>query len=610
MTSVLPDTKQTPDAVKSPAVVAPLPPAWAVTDEILDTALCELVENMGSISSFAIPYARLPRRLSTYADRFPRWADVAGQTPRALLQLRKLGITAVEALIDAAAEAVRITHETVEAGPVGPDAAVARLVAQLNDYDQAILSGRVWALEPVPMWSVAANLGINPTSVKRNLPRAIARVQELLADPIHQEVLEHADALRRSIGPYAPLDVLNIELCRLGMDPAGRNAQALRFVAGPYTLHGRWVENRGQGVRGQQVVRAAVDEVLQQHAAPTTQQLLDALISQGMSAGVAITYLREHTPLRCFGDVWVSWPDAGVGDKAEAMLHVLGSPATIESVDRALHIAGASNVTSLARAMSGDDRFIRTSLHTWGLRSWGHTEYARLPAAIGQRIDAAGGKARTADIVSDILATYPDVAESSIRAYLATLAFIVEKGVARRRTDDDEWPPVAPMSSSRGGYLNGPNEVRVALPVNHDLLRGSGQPIAAAVAHAAGVGPGQRSTFTGPHGQLTLYWELTSTTGANIGSLRTQAIAVDAAHGDDLVLALRPGQASFHVTRLRRDEPEPSRLRKLLGHKASNPLTDLAASLQCPPERVRQVLQARGEHQLVAMFEDPALAHS
>src|SRR4029079_18612511 len=79
---------------------------------------------------------------------FPRWADVADQTPQALLLRPKLGASAVEALIEAARDAVRINQDAIAAGKVGAEAAVARLVGQLDDFDRAILSARVWAPHP------------------------------------------------------------------------------------------------------------------------------------------------------------------------------------------------------------------------------------------------------------------------------------------------------------------------------------------------------------------------------------------------------------------------------------------------------------------------------
>lgn len=335
------------------------------------------------------------------------------------------------------------------------------------------------------------------------------------------------------------MSAVSVELCRLGVDPAARIAAFLLHVAGPYVRRDRWLEvsHEAGGIRAAQ---AALAPVAHRDHAPSTQVLLDVLARQGMAPGVAIAFLQEHTELRCFGDVWVPWPESGLGNKAQAMMRVLGSPVTAETLDRALQAADANEVSSLSRAISTDARFIRTSRSTWGLRGWGLDEYGGVVTAIGQRIDAAGGAAPVAAIVADILEHYPDVAESSIRSYLLTLAFVVEKGIARRRTDDDDWPPVAPLRTARGCYRNGPNEIRIILPVDHDLLRGSGRHIPHPVADAAGVSPGQRRTFTGPGGQLTIVWRLSPTAGASVGSLRTQADTVAAAEGDELVRLFVP----------------------------------------------------------------------
>ena len=104
---------------------------------------------LDTIGSLAVPYARLPRRLGAYSEEFPRWADFAGETPQALLLRPKLGASAVRALIGTAREAVRVSQDTIAAGRVGADAAVARLLGQLDDFDRAILAALPWSLDPV-----------------------------------------------------------------------------------------------------------------------------------------------------------------------------------------------------------------------------------------------------------------------------------------------------------------------------------------------------------------------------------------------------------------------------------------------------------------------------
>jgi hypothetical protein len=281
----------------------------------------------------------------------------------------------------------------------------------------------------------------------------------------------------------------------------------------------------------------------------------------------------------------------------------LGVPATAETIFATI---GGSRISveRVNAVLSKDSRFARASRSTWGLSTWGLPEYVGIARAIGERIDARGGRATSIEVMSDLRTQFPDIAESSIRSYMSTLEFITIRGMIRRRTKADGWPPVSPLNTIRGSFRNGPNEVRVGIPVTSELLRGSGQAVHPAVATAVGVSPGEDRTFTSPHGAVTLYWKLASTTGANLGSLRAQAAAAGAATGDTLILALRVDDASLEVTRLGSEDEGRARLHKLLGHAVRSPVAALAAGLDCRREDVGAVLRARGDHELARMLDD------
>ena len=67
-------------------------------------------------------------------------------------------------------------------------------------------------------------------------------------------------------------------------------------------------------------------------AAPSTDTLLQALIGLGMPSGIALPYLETQVALRRFGDIWVRWAGDTAANMAEAVLHVLGAPATAEAI--------------------------------------------------------------------------------------------------------------------------------------------------------------------------------------------------------------------------------------------------------------------------------------
>ncbi|BBZ31191.1 hypothetical protein MMAD_56800 (plasmid) [Mycolicibacterium madagascariense] len=578
-------------------------PEWWRDPALLSTRLGDLVPNFDTIGSFTIPYTRLPRRLGSYAEEFPRWADVADQTPESLMLRPKLGEAAVRALIEAAEHAVRVRRDTIAAGRVGADAAVARLVGELDDSDRKILAGQVWAADPVPQRVLAERLGVNPVSVSRNLPRARARFAELLSDPAHHEVGEHAERIRQRLGPYVPVDVAELELLRLNVDPTSQTAAVLLDIAGPYVSRGGWMDAGGSHAQ----VLAAVEAVFDGQGAPTTDALLDALTSRGLSTGVALTFLETKLTLRRFGDAWVRWAGDTTLHMVEAALHLLGAPATAEALHAVIERCDSSGVSvdRIKAVLSQKERFIRTSRTTWGLRRWGVVEYVNIAHAIGECIDASGGKAAVATVFNDLRARYPDISESSIRTYLGTLAFVQGKGVVRRRTKADAWPALPPLNTIRGVFRNGPDEIRVAHLVTAEVLRGSGQVLHSAVADAVGVRPGEQRTFTSSQGPVTVYWKLASTGGAAIGSLRAHAQATGATAGDTLVLVFKLDDSKLEAARIGADESAAVQLPKLVGHPVRAPSAALTTALSCPPQDVGAVLRARGDNALADLLDAP-----
>ncbi len=166
----------------------------------------------------------------------------------------------------------------------------------------------------------------------------------------------------------------------------------------------------------------------------------------------------------------------------------------------------------------------------------------------------------------------------------------------------NEWPPTPPLYAARGAFRNGHKEIRLAMAVNADVLRGSGQPIHPAVAAALGVTPGQRRLFASPHGPVAVIWRLSSTNGPNIGSVRAPAKALDADLTDTLVLIFSPDAESLAVERIGAEVSGVARLRRLLGHTVRVPAAALAASLRCPRADVAAVLRERGDGDLADLI--------
>ena len=568
---------------------------WTPTDATLDTRIGDLVPDFDTIAAAAIPYARLPRRLGDYAPQFRNWADIADQTPRTLLRRPKFGDAAVAALLHAARDTVHAHAQAAAlSGPVSAEQAMTALLDRLTDFDRAVLDARRWRQPPVTTTDLAHELGTSGTSIARSQPRADQRLAELLDDPLHAAVRDHAARLAGQLGPLLPDDLTTAALRGLRLDPAGQPARLLLYIAGPYQPHHcGWTENLGTG--GHEPIQTAIDDLFARNPAPSLDMVRDALRRAGMTEEASWAFLRSQPSWRRFGDVYVHWNPDSTADMAEAVLHAIAEPLTANAIHAAIG-ADTVSIHTVYDALREHRRFVRASRQTWALAAWRPDQYTNIADAIATTIDRLGGKASADDIVADVLARFPDVAEGSIRSFLHTLAFINDGGTYRRRRSRDPFTGLRPLRRIRGAFCNGDDEIRYALTADANVLRGSATPLPAAVAHAAGVQPGQRKTFTNPLGDINVLWQLSSVRGAILSSIRTHALAADAQAGDTLVLAFTNNQVS--ITRIPAHTVGLPRLKALLGRRVRNPAAALAASLECKPNEVGAVLRRRGDDDL------------
>ncbi|WP_454232487.1 hypothetical protein [Mycolicibacterium fortuitum] len=434
--------------------------------------------------------------------------------------------------------------------------------------------------------------------MQRHEPKARARFAALLQDPVHAEVGEHAAALRQRLGISAPQGDVVDELLRLGLDPASQEAQVLLHLAGPYVLAQDWFDNVAAG--GSTAVDQIINDLLMRHGAVADHEMFAAVEAAGVTADRVERYLQRRMPaLRRLGDRWVRWTDA-TGDMVASALHALGRPASAEEI---LALIGPVRTHKTVRnALSIDDRFMRTSKSMWALSDWGLDEYAGISAELATRIDTAGGQLPAEDLIATMLAEVPDVSVSSIKTHLySTLAFVVEAGLARRRTTADKWPTLPPLHTVRGVFRRGDNEIRLAIPVTPDLLRGSRNPIPTAVAAAIGVPPGSRRAFSTTEGPIHVVWRLSSTAGPYAGTLRLHAQSLSATTADTLVLAFKPKTAQLEVVCVDNDAPALERCRALVGRPVRNPRAALAASLGVSRVQLAAVLRERGDTDLAEL---------
>lgn len=527
-----------------------------------------------------------------------RWSSLMGRNKP--LPLREiLAFDRLNVPDDVGRALWEIEHFAFMNTPAGttPVDAVNEILELLDFREREVLIRRLTVDTPETLEAIAGRLDVTRERVRQIQQKGQANLARLLSTTSNRAVTWYAHEIRRILGPYLPYTAAEVRLHNLSIPMPSETASLLLYLAGPYkrTNGDDWIENIA--ISGRELVASAITKVFSAAPSAAHETLLGGLQEVGMRSDDAEAYLRQKVKLRQWNGRWIRWQGSAV-EKARAVLELLGEPATAETVTEV--IGEGYSVNTVQNGMSQDPRFMRTGKRKWGLRAWGIEEYSGIAEEIMERIDSAGGSVNVEHLVRELVDTFPDISENSVRMYLGTPAFLVEGGSVRRRTDDDEWPVSSEIRDARGAFLTSDNELRLAILVTRDVLRGSGQSIHEAVALALGVTPGRERTFTSPDEiSLRVRWRPWSTSGPDIGSVRALATATDAQIGDMIVLIFRLDDDTVEGVTIPAGIEGQSKLAIILGVDQADDFTALIAhSLKCRASEVRSTLRARGDADL------------
>jgi hypothetical protein len=318
--------------------------------------------------------------------------------------------------------------------------------------------------------------------------------------------------------------------------------------------------------------------------------------------------LEGRLGVRRIGSRHVVWRGS-MADKAVSVLSVTGEPMTMLALHERVGLE--CNPRSLAGQVQGDGRIMRRGKEHYGLRSWGGEEYTGILEELEQAIERGAGRIDLEKTVETFVATF-GVSAQSVRSYAADRRFVrnADRSLSLRTgTDPPPRPRVRSLVETRGVFLlDGVWHLRVE--VDHDLLRGSGRPLATAAAVAAGLEPDLTLGFDYGAGSVTFSW---SGSQPNIGSLRATAMAHGCAEGDLIFLPLAgPEPRQCRVCRAvdRRDASRAIRLALEMGLDAHDLDADdplpIAHGLGLPAganwQDVADRLRDRGDGDLVSLI--------
>lgn len=462
-----------------------------------------------------------------------------------------------------------------------PPHVVAQFLAELDDRETELLRDRVLQIDaPATLDEIGRRHDVSRQRVRQ----IEVRVKDRLATLVDSSVGRLAVTLMKRLGTAVPAfsqDVAAVdELVHPYSDPTLAKLLLL-YLAGPYRADDGWILHLPS--------RASLDG--------TQQSLLDAADQAGIVSDTAVADVLERAGIRrAWHDAWISklgclkrvgdnylrW-DGTTLDRLERLLRLRGKPATAEELLTGLD--DTLNARGIKYRLMEDTRFVRINKQSqFALPEWGFDEYTGITDEIAQEIERCGGVADADHLVRTISSTY-GVAETSVRAYLGAPMFTKSSSgtVSLRGEHDEKFPVDIDLSNAPDSCFT-PDGWSLRIVVDSDVLRGSGKSISEAFAAYIGVEPGNKVNIPGPESMITVSWPQSSISGPRVGSLRVEALALDAVAGDLLFLVFLRDRARFETRRVRASDIEAaqgtSRLALLHGlrpsQEAPDTLTEIA----------------------------------
>ena len=400
-----------------------------------------------------------------------------------------------------------------------------RIIQGFTSRQATVLRDRILALSPATQAEVASRAGVSRQRISQIQQRARTHLVGKLRSEDAEPVRWRAGKLAMALGSAVPLDsgIAQAEFNQLA-DQCGATIGSARvpsrefflYAAGPYMLDDGWLVRRAQVKE----IRALEDS-LRQRAGPeglVSVELVNDVLGPHIHAAFQGRWLAERTAFSSREGIGYVDDSGGLLGRASRALWRISRPVTLEELQT--EMGTSYNAASARGRLLKSDILKRVGKHKWGLRQWPEDEYTGISDEIAQEIEACGGVATLAHLI-DVLPTRYGVAPASVRSLGAAPRFVMERnGEVRLRQDSD------PVPRARRALENTPRCYRhktgwaVRLPVDEDVLRGSGRPCPPAFAEELGLEPGAGRIFRCLGESLRVTWSDRSNSGPSFGSLR------------------------------------------------------------------------------------------
>ncbi|MFE1320750.1 hypothetical protein [Kitasatospora phosalacinea] len=415
---------------------------------------------------------------------------------------------------------------------------LAALVSSWDERERTIAGARLFSLTRIPLDTLGEQFEVTRERIRQVQLVVERALRTWLDGDAAAPLVGHLQAVARLLGPVFSVTRLENAHVQYPAAVPGLDVPLWQVIARILPEH-RWQDRwlvPADGLEAcQERTRAVLVERLAEAPLPWA-EVPGVLAGIGVDEADAEAWLEDLGGFRVVEDHLLPW-GRNVNERAEAILALAGEPLSSDELNRRL--ADGTSPFSLRNQLQSDERFLRTDRDRYGLRRWGGTEYLGIREMIVRELEAAGGEARSEDIVAALCGRF-DVSEKSIQVYLSGTAFERHRRgwvrFAATESAQDGYQPQRDISRTRRCFWTGGTWV-YRIDITREHTRGSGFPVPAGFAAHLGLSPGGKTELTHQAGSVTVSW-------ANqplFGSLRPLLLQLEAVEGDHVFLAVRDG---------------------------------------------------------------------
>ena len=503
---------------------------------------------------------------------------------------------------------------------------VSRGLAQIDERLLDIAIERIFVVDrAVTLEDLGKKLGITRERTRQLEKKAYSTLKKIFKNKEFLPVKRRAESLRNRLGNAVLAnqnffqDSLNWAVSDFDEESFDKKISAalLLWLAGPYYLRNRWL------LTDRDLPRKTIDALLKlcNQRGFIEREVVEGVFNDlGINGRYHKTWIDHIDEFLPVGNGFIHF-QGGILDKAKALLQYYDRPMIVKEM---VEFIGSGSVRSVHQRLIEDTNFWRINKQNEFVLAGteGYDEYTGITDEIIQEIELCGGQASVTHLVEKISRVY-GVKESSILAYLNTPMFMKdEHGVVRVCYAENYINIATDINKSSACYLSSEGIWMWRIKIDKDTMRGSGRAIPNAFAKQLGCEVGKTIEVLTEFGAIILSWQLTSTTGASIGSLRQIVNSYTVSLGDYLFIKATRPKVTF--TFLKQDQVNAEdlnliKLALLLGctrySTEEEAISGIANALSVNREtkeailtEARQKLISKGEADLAELIQRPKLS--